>query len=175
MNSTTSDARRWVALHCTGGLLCVMDIHSILDDMEGAIAARQPIVHIAQIARRALLLLLTIRSIGAGGEPSVESHENIDVPTWDPFTGVEPATVQRLLDLLGDFAFARDDADLGRLTPCLREEIQRVADLIGLEQAPEAIRREAHVAIRSWVSMATEFGLPDPTQTEWDPDDDVLE
>jgi hypothetical protein len=160
------DLRRVVCLRAFGAIRMLEGVQGAIEDVEGAIEEGQ-FGTAAYQARATILMCLSIRSLGAGGEIDFDAES----ASFDPCSDLPDDDVAR--------AFAIADAMIGAEGPAaacaladLRDYVAETEKLLGYHAPLPTLRTPEGpfgllALTKRWSPVLEELGLPPLLRSEW--------
>lgn len=162
----TSDLRRHVAFRAFGAYRLLLDVHSTLEDVEGAVEAGQILTAVVQ-ARATIVRSLSIRSLAFGGD-FVAPYDGV---TYDPFHGLSSDEVLNGTALcVSGIGLVGDEArDWARR---VREHVEETERLLGYPTALKSVRTPDGIypalrVARQWLPLMEILRLPSLLPDAW--------
>ena len=164
-----ADLRQWVLLKNSGTVWQLLGVHTFLEDIQGALAARQ-FGAVAMAVRGAMHICLSIRGCARGGFFGSMS-DKLDL-TFDPFSAADEQEIraaltiaQGALDLEDEDVRAEWYRRVESFVLGTEEVLQHSAPLpfFRSPQGPTALLGHA----RTWDQMARELNLPSSVPESW--------
>jgi hypothetical protein len=164
--SRVPDAYRWIALRAYGVMRFLDRVQGGLEDVEGAVLARQYGVAAFQ-ARNVVLACLSIRSLAREGEIDFDE----DSVSFDVLAGLRPDDVACGLALAND-AIEVDDRIAAQWLDRFRAYVAETERLLGYDTPLPAFRSPEGAFwllgfTRGWMPVLQELRLPPLLPSEW--------
>jgi hypothetical protein len=163
---TQQDLRRFVAFKAFGAYRLLVDVHSTLEDVEGAVDAGQYLTAVMQ-ARTTLVRSLSIRSLAVGGE-FLAPYDGV---AFDPFAGLDPSEVEEAFRLCAaglDLTGADAQEWVGRVRAHVAETERRLGYDTELRsiRTPDGLYPALRFA-REWLPAVERLALPPLLPAAW--------
>lgn len=161
-----ADVRRLVCLRAYGAIRMLEGVQGALEDVEGAVEQEQLGTACYQ-ARATVLMCLSIRSLGVGGEIDFDAES----VSFDPCADLPDAELARAFAIANSMIGANAPA-AARALADLRDYVAETERYIG-HDAPLPILRSPEgpfglmALTRRWTPVLEDLGLPPLLKSEW--------